>query len=74
MSATGIDQVLADNYLAAGITDDLTTELSHIPVAFVISHATAWTIATDQRELGSTETGAQPVACANARPIRMRST
>jgi TolB-like protein len=33
----------ADNYLATGITDDLTTELSHIPVAFVISRATAYT-------------------------------
>ena len=33
----------ADNYLATGITDDLTTELSHIPAAFVISRATAYT-------------------------------
>jgi adenylate cyclase len=32
-----------DNYLATGITDDLTTELSHIPSAFVISRATAYT-------------------------------
>jgi len=31
----------ADNYLATGITDDLTTELSHIPAAFVIARATA---------------------------------
>jgi TolB-like protein len=32
-----------DNYLAAGITDDLTTALSHIPGTFVISRSTAAT-------------------------------
>jgi class 3 adenylate cyclase/TolB-like protein len=37
----GSDQ--ADSYLAEGITDDLTTALSHIPGAFVISRATAYT-------------------------------
>ena len=30
-----------DNYLATGVTDDLTTALSHIPGAFVIARATA---------------------------------
>ena len=30
-----------DDYLVAGITDDLTTALSHIPGTFVISRATA---------------------------------
>ena len=32
----------SDNYLAAAVTDDLTAELSHIPGAFVISRATAY--------------------------------
>ncbi len=32
----------ADDYLVAGITDDLTTALSHIPGAMVIAHATAY--------------------------------
>jgi TolB-like protein/DNA-binding winged helix-turn-helix (wHTH) protein/cytochrome c-type biogenesis protein CcmH/NrfG len=31
-----------DDYLADGITDDLTTRLAHIPGAFVISRATAY--------------------------------
>ena len=31
-----------DDYLVAGITDDLTTALSHIPGTFVISRATAY--------------------------------
>jgi TolB-like protein/tetratricopeptide (TPR) repeat protein len=38
---TGSDAT--DNYLATGVTDDLTTALSHIPGAFVISRATAYT-------------------------------
>jgi adenylate cyclase len=45
----------ADNYLAAGITDDLTTVLSHIPGAFVIARATAYTYpgkAVDIRQIG----------------------
>jgi class 3 adenylate cyclase/TolB-like protein len=33
----------ADSYLATGVTDDLTAALSHIPGAFVISRATAYT-------------------------------
>lgn len=48
-------EVAADNYLATGITDDLTTELSHIPAAFVISRATAYTYrgkAEDIRQIG----------------------
>jgi TolB-like protein/class 3 adenylate cyclase len=45
----------SDNYLATGITDDLTTELSHIPAAFVISRATAYTYrgkAVDIKQIG----------------------
>jgi TolB-like protein len=45
----------ADNYLAVGVTDDLTTELSHIPAAFVISRATAETYrgkAVDIKQIG----------------------
>jgi TolB-like protein len=44
-----------DNYLATGITDNLTTEFSHIPAAFVISRATAHTYrgkAADIRQIG----------------------
>ena len=44
-----------DNYLVAGITDDLTTALSHIPGAFVISRATAATYrgkSEDIRKIG----------------------
>jgi adenylate cyclase len=44
-----------DGYLADGITDDLTTALSHIPGAFVISQATAFTYrgkAEDIRQIG----------------------
>jgi adenylate cyclase len=33
----------ADSYLVTGITDDLTTALSHIPGTFVVSRATAYT-------------------------------
>jgi class 3 adenylate cyclase/TolB-like protein len=45
----------ADNYLAVGITDNLTTLLSHIPGAFVIARATAYTYrgkAVDIRQIG----------------------
>ena len=45
----------ADNYLATGITDDLTTELSHIAAAFVISRTTAYTYrgkAVDIKQIG----------------------
>jgi class 3 adenylate cyclase/TolB-like protein len=45
----------ADNYLAAGITDSLTSALSHIPGAFVIARATAATYrgkAQDIRQIG----------------------
>jgi class 3 adenylate cyclase/TolB-like protein len=45
----------ADNYLATGVTDDLTTALSHIPGAFVIARATAYTYrgkAEDIRKIG----------------------
>jgi adenylate cyclase len=45
----------SDDYLAIGITDDLTTALSHIPGAVVISRATAYTYrgkAADIRQIG----------------------
>jgi TolB-like protein/DNA-binding winged helix-turn-helix (wHTH) protein len=45
----------ADGYLVAGITDGLTTALSHIPGAFVISAATAFSYqgkAQDVRQIG----------------------
>jgi TolB-like protein len=44
-----------DTYLADGITDDLTTDLSHIPESFVIARETAYTYrgkATDIRQIG----------------------
>jgi adenylate cyclase len=44
-----------DTYLADGITDDLTTDLSHIPEAFVIARETAYTYrgkASDVRQIG----------------------
>ena len=44
-----------DTYLADGITDDLTTDLSHIAEAFVIARETAYTYrgkATDVRQIG----------------------
>jgi TolB-like protein/DNA-binding winged helix-turn-helix (wHTH) protein len=44
-----------DTYLADGITDDLTTDLSHIAQAFVIARETAYTYrgkATDVRQIG----------------------
>jgi TolB-like protein/DNA-binding winged helix-turn-helix (wHTH) protein len=44
-----------EDYIAAGITDDLTTELSHIPGAFVISGSSARTYknnAIDARTIG----------------------
>jgi adenylate cyclase len=45
----------AEDYLADGITDDLTTDLSHIPEAFVIARESAYTYkgkATDVRQIG----------------------
>src|SRR5205085_7321326 len=42
-------------YLAAGITADLTTDLSHLPGAIVIAHATAVTLKDrniDPRQIG----------------------
>ncbi|HME26116.1 MAG TPA: winged helix-turn-helix domain-containing protein [Acetobacteraceae bacterium] len=45
----------ADGYLVAGITDGLTTALSHIPGTFVISRATAYSYrgkAEDVRRIG----------------------
>src|SRR5262249_9377738 len=45
----------ADDYLVAGITDDLTTALSHVPGAFVIARATAYAYrgkAQDIRQIG----------------------
>jgi adenylate cyclase len=45
----------ADNYLAEGITDDLTGDLSHIPGAFVIARASAYSYrgkAVDIRQIG----------------------
>ncbi len=45
----------ADDYLVSGITDDLTTALSHIPGAFVIARATAYSYrgkAEDIRQIG----------------------
>ena len=44
-----------DDYLADGITDDLTTELSHIPGALVVARESAYTFkgnAVDVRKLG----------------------
>ena len=44
-----------EDYLADGITDDLTTDLSHIPEAFVIARESAYTYkgkATDVRQIG----------------------
>ena len=44
-----------DTYLADGITDDLTTDLSHIAEAFVIARESAYTYrgkATDVRQIG----------------------
>ena len=44
-----------DAYLADGITDDLTTDLSHIPEAFVIARESAYTYkgqTTDVRQIG----------------------
>jgi adenylate cyclase len=44
-----------EDYLAAGITDDLTTELSHIPGALVVARESAHTFkgkAVDVRKLG----------------------
>jgi adenylate cyclase len=44
-----------DDYLADGITDDLTTDLSYIPEAFVIARESAYTYkgkATDVRQIG----------------------
>jgi adenylate cyclase len=45
----------ADNYLVEGITDDLTGDLSHIPGAFVIARASAYSYqgkAMDIRRIG----------------------
>ena len=45
----------ADDYLADGITDDLTSDLSHIPEAFVVANASARTYkakAVDARIIG----------------------
>ena len=45
----------ADNYLVEGITDDLTGDLSHIPGAFVIARASAYSYrgkAVDIRQIG----------------------
>jgi adenylate cyclase len=45
----------AEDYLADGITDDLTTDLSHIPEAFVIARESAYTYKgkpTDVRQIG----------------------
>jgi DNA-binding winged helix-turn-helix (wHTH) protein len=45
----------AEEYLADAITDDLTTDLSHIPEAFVIARESAYTYkgkATDVRQIG----------------------
>jgi TolB-like protein/DNA-binding winged helix-turn-helix (wHTH) protein len=44
-----------DDYLVDGITDDLTTDLSHVPQAFVIASASARTYkgrAVDARQIG----------------------
>jgi TolB-like protein len=44
-----------DDYLADGITDDLTTDLSRIPDAFVIARGSAYAYkgkATDLRQVG----------------------
>ena len=45
----------ADNYLVEGITDDLTGDLSHIPGAFVLARASAYSYrgkAIDVRKIG----------------------
>ena len=46
----------ADGYLADGITEDLTTDLSHVPGIFVIARASAYSYrgkATDVRRIGA---------------------
>lgn len=46
----------ADGYLADGITEDLTTDLSHVPGAFVIARGSAYSYrgkATDVRRIGA---------------------
>lgn len=45
----------AEDYLADGITDDLTSDLAHIPEAFIIARESAYTYkgkATDVRQIG----------------------
>jgi adenylate cyclase len=58
-----------EDYLVDGVTDDLTTDLSHVPEAFVIANATARTYkgkAVDVRQIGQ-ELGVRYVVEGSAR-------
>ena len=64
-----------EDYLADGITDDLTTELSHIPGAFVIARESAYTYKgkpVDVRKIGE-ELGVRYVLEGSVRRIGPRS-
>ena len=60
-----------EDYLVDGITDDLTTDLSHVPEAFVIANATARSYkgkAVDVRQIGQ-ELGVRYVVEGSARLV-----
>lgn len=60
-----------DGYLADGITEDLTTDLSHVPGSFVIARASAYAYrgkATDVRRIG-TELGVRYAVTGSVRRI-----
>jgi TolB-like protein len=60
-----------DDYLADAVTDDLTTDLSHIPIAFVIAHQSAYSYKDkpkDVRKIGE-ELGVRYVLEGSVRPI-----
>jgi adenylate cyclase len=60
-----------EDYLVDGVTDDLTTDLSHIPEAFVIANATARSYkgkAVDVRQIGQ-ELGVRYVVEGSARLV-----
>jgi adenylate cyclase len=61
----------ADRYLADGITEDLTTDLSHVPGTFVIARASAYSYrgkATDVRRIGA-ELGVRYVVTGSVRRL-----
>ena len=61
----------ADGYLADGITEDLTSDLSHIPGSFVIARASAYTYrgkVTDVRQIGA-ELGVRYVVSGSVRRL-----